>query len=478
MKSGLRKKLFRLFLLFSLAPAILLTILGYYLALETTGFLETGDSNATGLATYYNNRLFAAIDTSLAGYIEDTTRIPVLPDFLIATTGEHIRKIKLPPDMSQRGMERILSGEVDRDRGFVQDGRTVIQYVTREYDDGKRLYAGLVHGPEYADLLARVQTDLASRANIRELRSRYMFFLASVFAAVSILTITTAYFFSARISKTLSQPLAELSAASKEIATGDFRQEIEPAGTDEIRELIYNFNRMARQLDLATTKLAQTERVAAWRNVARRFAHELKNPLQPVLISLYRMEKLLKDSPEYDQVKEPLRAASEELKHLTTLADRFSELAKLPPPNVERVNVGELLDSVAELYREQLADYDFTFRAANDVLFAELDPAYFREALHNLLQNAADASKKQSRISLELSASYDRIDIVVRDFGEGMTAETVASARLPYFTTKQKGSGLGLAVVEKVVTECGGQLLIDTLKGSGTIVTVSLPRTE
>jgi len=222
----------------------------------------------------------------------------------------------------------------------------------------------------------------------------------------------------------------------------------------------------------------QTERVAAWRNVARRFAHELKNPLQPVLISLYRMEKLLKDSPEYDRVKEPLRAASEELKHLITLADRFSELAKLPPPNVERINVGELLDSVAELYREQLTDYDFAFCTAGEVLFTRLDPTYFREALHNLLQNAADASEKRGRISLELSASDDRINVVVQDFGEGMTAETVASARLPYFTTKQKGSGLGLAVVEKVVTECGGQLLIDTLKGSGTTVTVSLPRRE
>ncbi len=478
MKSGLRKKLFRLFLLFSLAPAILLTILGYYLAVETTGFPTTGGFDATGLAAYHNDRLFAAIDTSLAGYIEDTTRIPALPDFLIGLTEGHLREIKLPPDLSQRGMERMLSEGVDRDRGFVQDGRTVIQYVTTEYDDGRRLYAGLVHGPEYAGLLAQVQTDLASRTSIRELRSRYLFFLASVFAAVSILTIITAYFFSARISRTLSQPLAELSAASKEIATGDFHQEIEPAGTEEIRELIANFNRMARQLDLATTKLAQTERVAAWRNVARRFAHELKNPLQPVLISLYRMEKLLKDSPEYDRVKEPLRAASEELKHLTTLADRFSKLAKLPPPNVERINVGELLNSVAELYREQLADYDFTFHAAGEVLFARLDPAYFREALHNLLQNAADASEKRGRISLELLTSDDRIDVVVRDFGEGMTAETVASARLPYFTTKQKGSGLGLAVVEKVVTECGGQLLIDTLKGSGTTVTISLPRAE
>ena len=227
MKSGLRRRLFRLFLLFSLAPAILLTILGYYLAVETTAFPATGDSDMRGLATYYNDRLFAAIDTSVAGYLEDTTRIPDLPDFLIGLTDGHVSKIKLPPDMSPQVVEQMLSTEVDRDRGFIEDGQTIVQYVTREYDGGGRLYAGFVHGPEYSSLLAELQSDLASRTSIRELRSRYLFFLAIIFGAVSILTITTAYFFSARISTALSQPLARLSAASKEIATGDFHQEIE-----------------------------------------------------------------------------------------------------------------------------------------------------------------------------------------------------------------------------------------------------------
>ncbi|MEA3296634.1 MAG: ATP-binding protein, partial [candidate division Zixibacteria bacterium] len=198
-------------------------------------------------------------------------------------------------------------------------------------------------------------------------------------------------------------------------------------------------------------------------------------PLQPILVSLYRIEKLLKGSNEYNEIIEPLQAASEELKHLTRLADRFSELAKLPSPNTEKVDLCRLLHSIAELYQEQLADYGFTVKTPDESVYVEIDPTYFREALHNLLQNAIDASPKGSAITVEITGTGNRVDIIVQDFGRGMSAATISSARLPYFTTRQKGNGLGLAIVEKVITEGGGQLSIDSEEGCGTRVTISLP---
>lgn len=231
---------------------------------------------------------------------------------------------------------------------------------------------------------------------------------------------------------------------------------------------------MARQLDQATTRLAQTERVAAWRQVARRFAHELKNPLQPLLVSLYRIEKQLADSPALSDIHEPLKAASEEIRHLTGLADRFSHLAKLPAPALEDLDLADLARSIVSLYQQQCVGRQLVLSAPASLRW-RTDGTYLREALHNLLQNAIDATGEGGRIELSVTTDAERASITVRDDGAGMDANTLAQARLPYFTTKEAGTGLGLAIVEKSINELGGQVLVESRPGHGTTVTISLP---
>ena len=480
MESDFGKRLFRTFLLFSLIPAVLLTLFGFYLAVETSGW-STSDNphdatGTTGLTNYYNDYLFSMIDMYLTEFPTDTSYPSPFPDFMFEVRGTDVTVYRGKPLLPMTAIDRIIQAGADRDRGFVETESGFIQFTRTTDNRANRLYAGIIHNPEYSQLATIIQDDYASRVSVRELRSRYMLFLAMIFATVSVLAVVIAYFFSVRLSRSFARPLAELSRASREIAAGNFHQEVHASGVDEIRALTDSFNQMARQLESTAKRLSQTERVAAWRNVARRFAHELKNPLQPILVSLYRIEKLLKGTSKYDEVIEPLQAASEELKHLTNLADRFSELAKLPPPNTERIDLSRLLRSIAKLYQEQLAVYAFTVKTPDEPVYVKIDPTYFRETLHNLLQNAIDASPKTSAISLELCGMSDRVDIIVQDFGQGMSSATISSARHPYFTTKQKGTGLGLAIVEKVVTETGGWLSIDSEEGQGTKVTISLPR--
>jgi nitrogen fixation/metabolism regulation signal transduction histidine kinase len=233
---------------------------------------------------------------------------------------------------------------------------------------------------------------------------------------------------------------------------------------------------MSSRLEQTTTRLAQTERVAAWRQVARRFAHELKNPIQPILVSLYRIEKLLSSTDSYEKIEEPLKAASDELNHLRDLAERFSQLAKLPAPSLKETSLNDLLTSVAGLYKEQLAPFGFELSLPSEDVTANVDHTYLREALYNIIQNAIDASKPGQPISLELRAEADRARIILRDTGEGMDQQTVTSARLPYFTTKETGTGLGLAIVEKSVNEMGGEVYVESEKGKGTTIILSLPR--
>ncbi|MFQ6008814.1 MAG: PAS domain-containing sensor histidine kinase [Candidatus Zixiibacteriota bacterium] len=471
------KKLFRLFLLFSLVPSVLLALAGYYLAVETSS-LRVGESKlpAKEFTDYYNNLLFTQLERLLEKHLADSQAAAHLLDFLFTMQAGRITWHCGHGLLSQDGAKAVARSATNRTRGFIEHNGTIYQFSCRKLPGDGLLCGGVKHEDEYATLLTSLQTGYASRTSEEQLRPRYLYFLALIFVALSLGTIGFAYLFSARLSRSLTQPLTELSKASKEIAAGNFNLTVPVSGTGEIQTLIANFNRMAHQLDKTTARLAQSERVAAWRHLARRFAHELKNPLQPILVSLYRIEKSLEGSAGYEQIMEHLRAASEEIKHLTALADRFSDLAKLPPPKLEKTNMNELLASFANLYRQQLSAYDFALLLPTHEVYTNVDVTYFREALHNILLNSIDASEEGSRIVVELKPGEDTVQVIVQDSGRGMSESTVSSARMPYFTTKEKGSGLGLAIVEKTVNELGGQLIISSKEGIGTTVTISLPR--
>ncbi len=479
MKKTFGSRLFRFFLLFSLTPALILTAVGYYLTMETGKIEQESDHHLnTEIAKYYNELIYSEIDDYIADYNSGKPLPEQAPDFMFGEFENDIEEVRTPEGLTPPVMKSIVEAAVERQQGFVSQKGSYFQFCSAAGNDGRRIYAGVVHDRSYGELLALIQSDLAQQSSSRILKPEYVFFLSMVFVVLSGITVVLAYYFSARLSRSMSRPLSELSTASRMIAGGDFRQRVKPAGETEIRTLIENFNGMAAQLDQTTARLAQTERVAAWRQVARRFAHELKNPIQPILISLYRIEKLLIDTDAYDKIYEPLKAASDELKHLTTLAERFSTLAKLPEPSLKSTDINDLVQSVVSLYEEQLGAYGFVYDPPSIRISAVVDPDYLREALHNIIQNAVDASSRGSRIILSLARTQNTIDISLQDFGEGMDSETAASARLPYFTTKEKGNGLGLAIVEKSISEMGGRLQVDSQKGHGTTVTLSLSSRE
>ncbi len=472
MDSPFGKKLFRFFLLFALIPSLLLALVGYYISTDSA--LRQPEQNSgtdTTLNDYYTDRLFDLIRRA------DSTGARGLLDFQIVTPADYPDSVwqhVMPPEDAHRLAEAMRN----RTQGFVEiDGR-IYQYVARRLDDSTISVGAVIHDTAYAALTAQEtqrRADLFSRGLLRE---RYALFLALVFAALGLIAVVLAYYFSTRLARNLATPISDLGRAAGAIAAGDFKQHVEPRGGGEITELIEHFNHMADKLETTTARLTQAERVAAWRHVARRFAHELKNPLQPISISLYRIQKALADSPDLERVAQPLEAVAQELTHLTELAERFSSLAKLPPPALGRTDLTALMQSVADLYRERLAVYSFALTIPQQPVFAMIDETYFREALHNLLQNAIDASPKGTTITLRLTSDQQGSAIEVSDEGAGMSAEVLQTARMPYFTTKGKGSGLGLAVVEKTVSEINGRLDIVSAPGKGTTVTIHLPPAE
>ncbi len=473
MRSPYARKLFRFFLLFSLFPAILITSLAYYITLESSRIgLEASDSDALDVTRYYTRRLNSRLKSDMDAYLADTSRLPSGVDLALRLNPDNFTMLSNPGSLEDSLIDRLAGECRSRTEGLVDLDGMLTQYVTGRIDSVTTACFGLVHDSQLSPLLKAARENRAAAGANRRLRSRYVVFLGLLFLLLTAVATAVAYFFSSRLSRNLARPLSELSDAAHRIATGDFNQQVTSTGTGEIRILIESFNRMAHQLESTTARLAQSERVAAWRNVARSFAHELRNPLQPILVSLYRIEKIINEGGDLSQLAEPVRAASEEVRHLTNLAERYSDLAKLPPPEIEETDVRELLISMAALYREELSAFDFQTRFCDDPVLVKLDPTYFREAIHNLLLNAAEASRPGDRLLLGLELTGDQARIQVQDFGLGMDNDTASSARMPYFTTKDKGTGLGLAVVEKVVSELGGLLQVSSEPGQGTTMTI------
>ncbi len=473
MRSTFGGKLLRLLLAFSLAPTLLMALLGLYLATETADIVSPTTENAYSiLAEAQRDDQFRRLDSALETGYEAGPAV----DIMVEHRSDRLVHLGDSSRLSDIGWSTLSDAIPEQAQGYLQcDGR-LVQYSTRPVDSGT-LCAGYILHPEVSQALQAAQSGHLGMVPRRDVVERYLPFLSGLLLSVVLAAIGAAYYLSGRIARGMARPLEELSTASTAIAAGDFDHRVTVSATGEIASLIGSFNRMAEQLSNLTVRLSQAERVAAWRHIARRFAHELKNPLQPITISLHRVEKLLTQSGHFEIVSEPVRAIKEEIKQLTELAGRFSQLAKLPEPTLQSTDLCELARSVATLYEEQLSEFVFDLRLPQTPHMAMVDPTYFRETLHNLLQNAMDASEAGAEIVLcAYSVGNEEVAIEVQDSGHGMSADTIKEARLPYFTTKAHGTGLGLAIVEKVVTECGGRLNIDSESGRGTRVTIVLPR--
>ncbi|HOP08106.1 MAG TPA: ATP-binding protein [candidate division Zixibacteria bacterium] len=474
MKSAFGSRLFRLFLLFSIIPSVLIALLGYYIASETTDLLSSDKSGEHRQVRLLHQRLNMVLENVILEAGDHAVNLPLAADFLYIESTTTTQPGTLYSLVANDDLSSFCKGHArDNEVGLLRLDTLTIQYVARTLGE-KRYLAGFLHSADYMQKLQESEHGSVNQSG--EIKSYYTLFIGLLLLAVLAITSLLAWFFSRRMAGGLARPIAELDIAAGRITNGQFGEQLSVDAEGELATLVESFNRMSARLQETTQRLAQTERVAAWRTVARRFAHELKNPLQPILISLHRIQKLSAESDLNAQLSEPLRAASEEVSHLQQLADRFSQLAKMPDPKPTACNLNQLVTSMAELYRDQMTDRDFRVTCTASSLPVNLDETYFREVIHNLLRNALDATGISDLIEISAADKGDTIHLCVRDSGRGMNPETVESARLPYFSTKQQGHGLGLAIVEKIVTDAGGTLTIQSEPDLGTQITISLPR--
>jgi signal transduction histidine kinase len=283
----------------------------------------------------------------------------------------------------------------------------------------------------------------------------------------------------------VTRPVEELARAAQNVTAGEWDTRVEVHGGDEITQLAESFNRMTAELLAQKERLVQTERVAAWRELARRLAHELKNPLFPLQLTVENLVRARAQAQSPEQFDEVFQESSStllaEISNLKTIIGRFSEFSKMPHPQLQAIQVNEILRVVVKLYRAQLrapgrAAIDCRLELDESVGTIAADPDLLHRALSNLVLNAMDAMPNGGTLRVRSRRDDAKAIIEIGDTGSGLTREECERIFTPYYTSKQHGTGLGLAIVQSVVSDHGGRISVQSEPGRGTTFVIELPQ--
>jgi signal transduction histidine kinase len=325
----------------------------------------------------------------------------------------------------------------------------------------------------------------SSRRPLIELQRRIVSTAMLVGGLGIFVAVVASLWFGARVTR----PVVSLAQAARRVAAGDLAAKVEVDSHDELGELAASFNRMTEDLLQQKDRAVQAERVAAWRELARRLAHELKNPLFPLQVTVENLLRAREKSPEiFEEVfRESTSTLLAEINNLKAIIGRFSEFSRMPQPQRRPTQVNEVLRSVLRVFQAQLqADSKIAAHMdlAGDLPEISADPDLLHRALSNLVLNAIDAMPQGGELTLRTAAtraneagSADGVVISVFDTGSGLTPEECARLFTPYYTTKQHGTGLGLAIVQSVVSDHGGKISVESTKEKGTAFRIELPAT-
>ena len=276
------------------------------------------------------------------------------------------------------------------------------------------------------------------------------------------------------LARGMTQPLFRLATALERVQDGAAREPLSESGPRELASLATSFNAMTARLAEARAALQLAEREAAWRDVARKLAHELKNMLTPMTLSLHRLRRRAEMVPEHERaaVRDSIGALLEEVDHISRFTDNFSQYARMPEPHPERLDLAELARGCASLHEPQ----GVALRVAcESPLPVRADRLLLSRALHNLLVNAIESSGTSGEVEVAAGADGREAWIEVRDRGQGLAPEVAERVFEPYVSTKRRGSGLGLSFVRDIAHQHQGDITLINREGGGAVARLTLP---
>jgi len=327
-------------------------------------------------------------------------------------------------------------------------------------------WAAAALGPGLSVVVALPRSDLDLARHVRGLT-------LAIAGAALVAALAAALWLSGRI----AWPVGRVADAARRVAGGDLDGSVPVTSRDEIGDLARAFNTMTAELRASRERAVQAERVAAWREMARRLAHELKNPLFPIQLSIETLRRNLdQPAPAFASLfRESSETILDALRSLRRIVDEFAEFARMPRPEPRPTDVNAVVEKVVALHRAGAGAVRMETALSPDLPAIAADPDLLARALGNLVRNALEAMPRGGTLNVRTAARDGTVSIEVEDDGPGITDEQRTRLFVPYFTTKKGGTGLGLAIVQGIVSDHGGRVEVESAPGAGTTFTLILP---
>jgi signal transduction histidine kinase len=329
------------------------------------------------------------------------------------------------------------------------------------FSDSKAKPLGILNLPYFED-------DSLNEAELREFLVR----LGYAYFVMLLVAIAFAYF----VSRFITRSLKTISDKMNETRLEKRNKKIELKGaSEEVSVLVESYNSMIDELEESAVKLATSERERAWREMAKQVAHEIKNPLTPMRLSVQSFQrKFDAQDPKVDQkVEEYSKTLIQQIDTMSSIASAFSSFADMPAQKSEILNIVEVINLALDIFTE---DY-ISFISEEKEIIAKFDKTQLIRVVTNLVKNAIQAIPKDRtpRIEVKVYSENNIVFITVTDNGNGISEENKAKVFEPKFTTKSSGMGLGLPMLKKIVETYKGSITFESQEGSGTTFKVSFP---
>ena len=412
--------------------------------------------------------------------IDDVYLIDSLGNILLSDVRDITDEFVIPSD---EDFDQVLEGKPVFVSNNLENKTTVMTKLTSLVDT--YLYISRNIDPEILRYLNETEQAVSFYYSVENSQTG----IKVTFAIIYIIVVTLLLFLSTSIAITfasrLTRPIINLIGASDSISKGALDVKVPELETDdELKLLCKNFNSMIERLKEQQDKLLITERYEAWETVARKLAHEIKNPLTPIQLSIDNLREKYKDklSNQGEQYEKYLETINRQIKEIEKLVNEFSNFARMPRPILKKVNLNNLINKTLE-FISMTSKNSINFETKNDKAFINGDEDQLNRVFINLIKNSEEAFEDiikkdpnfKGNIDIEINNNNDYIVCRLTDNGPGI--RDAKKAMTPYFTTKKKGTGLGLPIVTKIINEHSGNFSIkNQKKGKGTIISISLPK--
>jgi nitrogen fixation/metabolism regulation signal transduction histidine kinase len=366
------------------------------------------------------------------------------------------------------------------------EGRGYARYFDSDVgsgSDGQRLSAvvAMQFSEQVEDTAVLMSEAMATMASSEQVARSFSLYLVFFSFSLSFPFLALTALFGMAATDRLLRPVAALSDAVARVSAGARRAPFLAKPGDEAGDLVEAFNAVLEGLERSRGDELRNEKIGAWRDIARKLAHELRNPLTPIRLSAERVLRRWKATPASIEeiLEKSMVAIVQETINMENLLTEFRDFARLPEPQKDWVELKSMIEEAVHLYSASWPELAIECVEIDGNIILKADRGYLKQALGNLISNAADATEKRGHIwiraDLVKTAESRYCRIQVRDNGHGIPPDVQDKVFTPYFTTKPGGTGLGLAIVEHIVSAHGGKIRFDSSEGAGTVFYIDIP---